>query len=75
LRRVRGVKDESDALVRLADAVCGLMSAAVEGQPTMAALFERGIETGWLRDVSTEHPPPGAAERSHGMEPNFVPWQ
>ena len=54
LRKVRGVRDESDALLRLADAVCGLVSAAAEGQPVMLALFERGIETGYLRDVSAE---------------------
>ncbi len=51
---MRGVKDESDALLRLADAVCGLVGAAVEGRPAMAALFKREVETGHLRDVSAE---------------------
>ena len=51
-KKVRGLKDENDALIRLADAVCGLVRAATEGQPTMRALFERGIQTGVLRDWS-----------------------
>jgi hypothetical protein len=58
LRKVRGIKDESDALIRLADAICGLVSAAMEDQPAMKALFERGIGTGWLRDVSGQQKNP-----------------
>ncbi len=51
-KKVRGLKDENDALIRLADAVCGLVRGATEGQPAMRALFERGIQTGVLRDLS-----------------------
>ena len=51
-KKVRGLKDENDALIRLADAVCGLVRSAVEGQPAMQALFERGIQTGVLKDLS-----------------------
>lgn len=51
-KKVRGLKDENDALIRLADAVCGLIRGATEGQPAMRALFERGIQTGVLKDVS-----------------------
>jgi len=58
LRQVRGVKDESNALVRLADALCGLVSAAMEGQPRMVVLFERGVATGYLRDVSMQQKTP-----------------
>ena len=53
VRKVRGVKkDENEALIRLADAVCGLSRAAFEGQTEMRELFERGVKNGLLRDVS-----------------------
>lgn len=52
-KKVKGVKkDENDALIRLADAVCGLVRSAMEGQPAMRALFEQGIQTGALKDLS-----------------------
>lgn len=51
-RKVRGARDESDALIRLADGVCGLVRAAEEGQPEMRRLLERGLQTGVLKDVS-----------------------
>jgi len=57
-KKVRGLKDESDALIRLADAVCGLVRGATEGQPAMRALFERGIQTEVLRDLSGEQKMP-----------------
>lgn len=48
-KKVRGVrKDENDALVRLADAVCGLVRAAMEGQDPMKELFERALKRGFL---------------------------
>ena len=53
-KKVRGLKDEADALIRLADAICGLVRAAIQGQPAMQALFERAIHTGILRDLSEE---------------------
>lgn len=38
-KKVRGVKkDENDALIRLADAICGLVRAATESQTGMQAL-------------------------------------
>lgn len=57
-KKVRGLKDENDALIRLADAVCGLVRGATEGQPAMRALFERGIQRGVLRDLSGERKMP-----------------
>lgn len=52
-RKVRGVKkDENDALIRLADAICGLVRAATEGQASMQALLEQGIRVGILRNLS-----------------------
>ena len=53
-KKVRGLKDEADALIRLADAICGLVRAAMQGQPAMQALFERAIQAGILRDLSEE---------------------
>ena len=53
-KKVRGLKDENDALIRLADAVCGFVRGATEGQTIMRALFERAIRTGVLRNLSGE---------------------
>jgi hypothetical protein len=57
-KKVRGLKDENDALIRLADAVCGLVRGATEGQPAVQVLFEQGIQTGVLRDLSGEQKMP-----------------
>lgn len=51
-KKVRGLNDQADALIRLADAVCGLIRGAAKGQPAMLALFEWGIQAGVLRDLS-----------------------
>ncbi len=43
VRKVRGTKKhQNDALIRLADAICGFVRDASEGQETMKELFERG---------------------------------
>jgi len=52
-KKVKGIKkDENDALIRLADAVCGFVRSAVEGQSVMRALFEQGIQTEALKDLA-----------------------
>lgn len=52
-KKVRGVrKDESDALIRLADAVCGFVRGALEGEPALSGLFKEAVATGVIRDVS-----------------------
>ncbi|MCC7355686.1 MAG: DUF3800 domain-containing protein [Anaerolineae bacterium] len=52
VRKVRGVrKEETDALVRLADALCGLVRAALEGQDAMRYLFEQGKSNGVLKEL------------------------
>lgn len=54
-KKVRGVKkDENDALIRLADAVCGLVRAATEGQVAMQALLEQGRRIGVFRNLSEQ---------------------
>ena len=52
IKKVRGVlKDENDALVRLADALCGFVRAALEGQAEMRELFERAQKNGTLKKL------------------------
>jgi len=51
VRKVRGVrKEENDALIRLADALCGFVRAAREGQGEMQRLFERGRGNGFITE-------------------------
>lgn len=52
VRKVRGLrKDENDALIRLADALCGFVRAGIEGNPELEELYERGKQTGFLREL------------------------
>jgi len=52
IRKVRGVrKDEYDALIRLADALCGFVRAAIESQEAMKILFEQGEKTGYIKEL------------------------
>ncbi len=54
--KVRGVKkDEHNALIRLADAMCGLVRAGWAGQPLMKQLLAQAITTGWLREIKNPH--------------------
>ena len=51
--KVRGIKhEESNALIRLADALCGFVRAVFENQSEMEQLFERARRTNVVRDVS-----------------------
>jgi hypothetical protein len=45
---------KNDALIRLADAVCGFVRNAVEGQPSMRAWLEFGLQVGVLHDLSEQ---------------------
>ncbi|MBM3767670.1 MAG: hypothetical protein FJW32_19950 [Acidobacteria bacterium] len=51
--KVVGVrKDEADALIRLADAACGFVRAALSGHhPAMGTLFEKAKREGFFREV------------------------
>lgn len=52
-KKVRGVKkDENDALIRLADALCGFARGAIEEQPEMRELFDRAIRLGMLHLIN-----------------------
>jgi hypothetical protein len=52
VKKVRGIQDEADAMIRLADALCGFVRAAYEEQPEMLILFERAIRQGLIKDLS-----------------------
>lgn len=51
--KVRGVKkDETDALIRLADAICGFVRLALTGKAEAQAIFNEAIANGRLKDVT-----------------------
>lgn len=52
VKKVRGARDETDVLIRLADAVCGFVRAALEGQPDMRSLLEEQLRLGVVRGVA-----------------------
>jgi len=59
-RKIRGVKkDENDALMRLADAICGFVRAAIEGQQEMKELFEGAVKVDILIDLGQKKNPLG----------------
>jgi Protein of unknown function (DUF3800) len=49
VEKVRGLDDESDALMRLADALAGFVRQALEGRPVMAALFAESHRQGVIQ--------------------------
>lgn len=51
IRKVRGVDDEADPLIRLADAACGLLRDAQIGKPAARELQRLAIRRGVLREV------------------------
>lgn len=53
IKKVRGVKkDENDALIRLADAICGFVRNALTRQTELRDLFQRGLSNGVLIDLT-----------------------
>ncbi len=58
-RKVRGIRDESEALIRLADAVCGLARGAAEGNRELSQLLEHGLRMGVLQKIESEQRSPG----------------
>ncbi|OGL89831.1 hypothetical protein A3J36_02710 [Candidatus Uhrbacteria bacterium RIFCSPLOWO2_02_FULL_54_37] len=47
---MRGVRDEGDCFVRLADAMAGFIRGALEGQPYITTLFPQAKERGFIRE-------------------------
>jgi hypothetical protein len=51
-KKVRGINtDEADALMRLADACCGFVRAAIAGQPDFALLLNQAKLAGVIREL------------------------
>jgi hypothetical protein len=51
VRKVRGLTDQSDQFVRLADAVAAFVRSSLEGDELLKPLFNRAITDGKLREV------------------------
>ncbi len=50
-RKVRGARDESEPLIRLADAVAGFVRDFIEGQAYAAEYYEQAVKNGALREL------------------------
>lgn len=51
--KVRGIaKDENEALIRLADALCGFARGPIEGNQDLQELIDWGLKTGDIRDLT-----------------------
>ena len=48
VQKVRGIDDESEPLIRLADAICGFARSAFEGDAAMHALFVDAVDRGMV---------------------------
>lgn len=51
VRKVRGMDDRNEPLIRLADALCGLVRGAGEGNMAMTALLNRALTSGWVIEL------------------------
>lgn len=51
VKKVRGVRDESDELIRLADSFAGFIRAHFEGADYTEQLYKRGIDRGVIVEV------------------------
>lgn len=51
VRKVRGLDDRNEPLIRLADALCGLVRGAGEGNIAMNALLNRALTSGWVIEL------------------------
>lgn len=48
-RKVSGVREQSDAFIRLADAIAGFVRDAIEGDPTMKELYQYALKQRLVR--------------------------
>ncbi len=51
VKRVRGITDESNALIRLADAIAGFVRNGLEGDENMKPLYEKVIAAGLIKKL------------------------
>ncbi len=50
-RKVRGVRDESEPIIRLADAIAGFVRDFIEGQEYAGEWYEKAISSGVIREI------------------------
>lgn len=52
VKKVRGVrKEETSALLRLADSLCGFIRSALEGNQEYARMLKKASEQGYIREL------------------------
>ena len=51
VRKVRGLKDENDVFIRLADALAGFVRDSLSGDQYLAELYKRAIRSRMIREV------------------------
>ena len=51
VRKVRGLADEADALIRLADAMAGFIRDCLEGEPELLPLYRQALALQIIREV------------------------
>jgi hypothetical protein len=49
--KVRGLRDESDAFIRLADAMAGFVRDWIEGEADLERLYHEAVVRGVLREA------------------------
>lgn len=49
--KVRGIRDQSDELIRLADAVAGFVRDSLEGDGKMQVLYKRAMRKGIIKEI------------------------
>jgi hypothetical protein len=50
-KKIRGLRDESDEFIRLADATAGFVRDYIEGQTYVGQLYQEGVRNGVIREV------------------------
>jgi hypothetical protein len=54
VQKVRGINDESEPLIRLADALCGFVRSVMEGNSTTHVLLTEALHTGVIVDLNSQ---------------------
>lgn len=52
LKKVRGMREESDALLRLADNIAGFLRDAIENKPYAQELYKKAIKQGVIKELN-----------------------
>ncbi len=58
-KKVRGLRDERDEFIRLADALCGLIRDCEDGDTDLGRLYMRGVENEVIREIGARKNPRG----------------